>query len=173
MPLIFEDREKVTKKKIQIPKNAKKVFKAMEKVYEPYLDKVQGGHVLKHLARTTDNPENDTVTVNNAKVIIHRMNKFSPNTVQYQLYGGELGKNILKRGIEKERRVDTVDAVKPPKPTSNAELSVTTLKTKDIKVANGKISYPVTNEEKLIQNKKVYLTEEQIMKLKDGNVINK
>ena len=149
MPLFLEDKEKVQKKKIQIPQNAKKVFKAMEKVYEPYLDKVQGGHVLKHLARTTDDPGKDTVTVNNAKVIMHRQGQFSPNTVQYQLYGGELGRNIFKAGIAKERRVDTVDAVKPPKPTSDAQLKPSTIKTKDVNVPGGKISY-VTSEGRVV-----------------------
>ena len=50
MALIFEDSEKVTKKQIPIPQNAKKVFKAMKKVYEPYIDKnINGSKILKSL----------------------------------------------------------------------------------------------------------------------------
>ena len=131
MALFLEDSEKVTKKKIPIPQNAKKVFKAMEKVYEPYLDKAEGGHVLKSLASdknynvkgdgSDSNGEEkkvDTISVDDAKMRLHRMDKYSPNSIQYQMYGGELAKNIMKNGIQRARSVTTVDAVKPPKPTS-------------------------------------------------------
>lgn len=162
MALFLEDSAKVTQKQIPIPQNAKKVFKAMEKVYEPYLDKVEGGHVLKSLAsdkhynkkgknadKINGEEKNlDTINVDDAKVRIHRMNKFSPNSVQYQMYGGELGKNIMKQGIERARGVNNVDAVKPPKPTSNAEVKPATVKTKEISTPNGKISYTVTTENK-------------------------
>ena len=180
MALFLEDSEKVTQKQIPIPQNAKKVFKAMEKVYEPYLDKVEGGHVLKSLASDKhynkkgenadkingDDKKIDTINVDDAKVRLHRMNKFSPNSVQYQMYGGELGKNIMKQGIERARGVNTVDAVKPPKPTSDADIKPATVKTKEITTPNGKISYTVTTEnKKAVNNKKVYITEEQIITL--------
>ena len=174
MALFLEDSEKVTQKKIPIPQNAKKVFKAMEKVYEPYLDKVKGGHVLKSLAsdkhynKKGNGPENngeekkiDTVSVDDAKVRLHRMDKFSPNSVQYQLYGGELAKNIYKDGIQKARSVTTVDAVKPPKPTSDAEVKPSVVKTKEVSTPNGKISYTVTSEGK----KTIHINEKKLDKL--------
>ena len=174
MALFLEDSQKVTQKKIPIPQNAKKVFKAMEKVYEPYLDKAEGGHVLKSLAsdkhynKKGNGPENngeekkiDTVNVDNAKVRLHRMDKFSPNSVQYQLYGGELAKNIYKDGIQKARSVTTVDAVKPPKPTSDAEVKPAVVKTKEISTPNGKISYTVTSEGK----KTIHINEKKADKL--------
>ena len=50
MAIIFEDSAKVTKKQIPIPQNAKNVFKAMKKIYEPYLDKnIPGSKILKSL----------------------------------------------------------------------------------------------------------------------------
>ena len=176
MALFLEDSQKVTQKKITIPQNAKKVFKAMEKVYEPYLDKAEGGHVLKSLASDKhynnkgNNADNngeekkiDTVSVDDAKVRLHRMDKFSPNSIQYQMFGGELAKNIYKDGIEKARSVSTVDAVKPPKPTSNAELKPAVVKTKEISTPNGKISYTVTAENK--KPKKIYISENAVRKI--------
>ncbi len=179
MAIFFEDTEKVSKKQITIPLNAKKVFKAMEKVYEPYLDKVKGGHILKSLAsdkqynkkgnKSKENGKDsslDTISVNDAKVRLHRMNKFSPNSIQYQLYGGELAKNIMKNGIEHSRSVQTVDMVKPPKPTSNASVKPSVVKTKEIKAPNGTITYTVTSENK-VNNKKIYITERQVINLND------
>lgn len=176
MALFLEDSQKVIQKKITIPQNAKKVFKAMEKIYKPYLDKAEGGHVLKSLASDKhynnkgDNADNngeekkiDTISVDDAKVRLHRMDKFSPNSVQYQMYGGELAKNIYKDGIERARSVSTVDAVKPPKPTSNAEVKPAVVKTKEISTPNGKISYTVTSENK--KPKKIYISEEAIKTL--------
>lgn len=175
MALFLEDSEKVTQKQIPIPQNAKKVFKAMEKVYEPYLDKAEGGHVLKSLASDKhynkkgndklngEDKKADTINVDDAKVRLHRMDKFSPNSIQYQMYGGELAKNIMKNGIQHARGVQTVDIVKPPKPTSNAEVKPATVKTKEIETPNGKISYTVTSENK--KPKKIYISEEAIKAL--------
>ena len=54
MALIFEDSEKVTKKQIYIPQNAKKVFKAMGKIYKPYIDKnLDGSKIMKSLSSDT------------------------------------------------------------------------------------------------------------------------
>jgi len=148
----------------------------MEKVYEPYLDKAEGGHVLKSLAsdkhynKKGNNADNngekkkvDTINVDDAKVRLHRMDKFSPNSIQYQMYGGELAKNIMKNGIQHARGVQTVDIVKPPKPTSNAEVKPATVKTKEIETPNGKITYTVTSENK--KSKKIYISEDAIKTL--------
>ena len=130
MALIFEDSEKVTKKQIYIPQNAKKIFKAMGKIYKPYIDKnLDGSKIMKSLSSETQynkkgdtsnkNGQNkhDSVSVEDAKVRLHRQEKLNPNSVEYQLYGGQLAHDILKKGIEGARGVKTVDAVKPPKPT--------------------------------------------------------
>ena len=95
MPLIFEDSQKVTKKQIYIPQKAKQKFKAMEKIYEPLLDKnLAGSKVLKSLAadkkynkKGTNANQNgneitqDSVSVEVAKVRLHRLNKLPQNDI--------------------------------------------------------------------------------------------
>lgn len=163
MPLILEDSAKVTKKQIPIPQNAKKVFKAMKKIYEPYLDKnIPGSKILKSLGsdkkynkKGTNSKVNgepikqDTVNVNDAKVRLHRMNKLPKNSIQYQLNGGELAANIYKDGIARARGTKEVEAVKPPKPTSN-EVKPAEVKQEKISAPNGKITYTVTAENRVI-----------------------
>ena len=157
MALFIEDTEKVTSKQIPIPKKAKETFQAMKNVYEPYLDKVDGGKVLKSLASdtaynkkgSTSNSNgkgtNNSVSVEDAKKRLERQGKFAPNTVQYQLYGGELAHNIMKKGIEQSRRVQAVDKVEPPKPTTNT-----------VKPSSGKIEN---------KGKKIYVSESQLIML--------
>jgi hypothetical protein len=51
MALFLEDKKELAKKQITIPQNAKKIFKALKNVYEPYLDKpIKGAKILKSLA---------------------------------------------------------------------------------------------------------------------------
>lgn len=175
MALIFEDSEEVSKKQIEIPLNAKKVFKGMMNLYKQQIDKnVDGSKILKSLAndkqynKKSDSNKNnngksniDTISVNDAKVRLHRQNKFPKNSIQYQLYGGDLAHNILKRGIERSRGVNSVDAVKPEKPTTKNLGRPAKLSTKSVKTPNGKITLGV------VENKKtIYVTENQILNLK-------
>ena len=165
MAIIFEDSAKVTKKQIPIPQNAKNVFKAMKKIYEPYLDKnIPGSKILKSLgsdkkynkkganAQTNGKEiKQDSVNVNDAKVRLHRMNKLPKNSIQYQLNGGELAANIYRKGIERARGTKEVEAVKPPKPTTNADLKLADTKPETIKTPSGKITYTVTAENRVIK----------------------
>ena len=165
MAIIFEDSAKVTKKQIPIPQNAKNVFKAMKKMYEPYLDKnIPGSKVLKSLgsdkkynkkgANANSNGKEikqDSVNVNDAKVRLHRMNKLPKNSIQYQLNGGELAANLYRKGIERARGTKEVDAVKPPKPTSNISLKPSEIKQETVKTPSGKITYTVTAENRIIR----------------------
>lgn len=165
MALILEDSAKVTKKQIPIPQNAKKVFKAMKKIYEPYLDKnLPGSKILKSLGgdkkynqrgnnakKNGQEIKQDSVNVNDAKVRLHRMDKLPKNSLQYQLNGGELAANIYRKGIERARGTKEVEMVKPPKPTSNAQVKPNDINTNVINVPNGKITYnSVANESKII-----------------------
>lgn len=165
MAIIFEDSAKVTKKQIPIPQNAKNVFKAMKKIYEPYLDKnIPGSKILKSLgsdkkynkkganAQTNGKEiKQDSVNVNDAKVRLHRMNKLPKNSIQYQLNGGELAANIYRKGIERARGTKEVEAVKPPKPTTNADLKPADTKPETINTPSGKITYTVTAENRIIR----------------------
>ena len=161
MALIFEDSEKVTKKQIYIPQNAKKIFKAMGKIYKPYVDKnLDGSKIMKSLSSETQynkkgdtsnkngKKKHDSVSVEDAKVRLHRQEKLNPNSVEYQLYGGQLAHDILKKGIEGARGVKTVDAVKPPKPTvSKTNVS------KDLKKERNKMK--VSNPKIKLESKKI------------------
>ena len=176
MALIFEDSEKVTKKQIYIPQNAKKVFKAMGKIYKPYIDKnLDGSKIMKSLSSETQynkkgdtsnkngQKKHDSVSVEDAKVRLHRQEKLNPNSVEYQLYGGQLAHDILKKGIEGARGVKTVDAVKPPKPTVSKPNVSKDLK-KDgskMKLSNPKIKL----ECKENKARKIYIRENQLLKL--------
>lgn len=132
MALIFEDSDKVRSKSIPIPKNTKQVFKALAQIYEPYLDTVEGGKVLKSYAsdktynkkkegenKSNDKKDSDNrVSIDVAKMRLSRQNKFSPNSIQYQLYGGQIANNLLRKGIQQARAVSKVPNVEPPKPTA-------------------------------------------------------
>ena len=137
----------------------------MKKIYEPYLDKnVAGSKILKSLGsdkkynkKGVDSKTNgeeikqDSISVNDAKVRLHRMNKLPKNSIQYQLNGGELAANIYRDGIQRSRGNKEVEAVKPPKPTSNASLKPLKSQSEEIKVPNGKITYSVTAENRIIK----------------------
>jgi hypothetical protein len=161
MALFLEDTKEVTQKQIPIPQNAKKVFKAMKKVYEPYLDKpIQGAKILKSLANDkeyntkgieskTSLKNNDTISVDDAKTRLKRQNKLAPNSIEYQLYGGDLAHNILKKGIENARSVQAVDKVRPPKPTAQNATKPSSVDSKEINKPNGKIK--IREDKKIIK----------------------
>jgi hypothetical protein len=203
MPLIFEDSQKVTKKQIYIPQKAKQKFKTMEKIYEPLLDKnVAGSKVLKSLAadkkynkkgpnanQNGNEITQDSVSVEDAKVRLHRLNKLPQNDIRRELNGGELAANIYKKGIEiarSQEKVSTVEPPKPPKPTSVNAAKPPSVKTKTISKPNGKITFTVTSENRVIKEskvlskiaeetrkdtKKIYITEKQM--LRNGKHIRK
>lgn len=167
---VNEDTEKVSSRRIVIPKNAKRIFKAMKDLYSDYVDTTKGGKVLKKLGADThydgkgdeakkngQETDNTSITVNNAKVILHRQNKFAPNTVQYQLYGGKLGHDILKRGIERSRAqssVSEVPKVQQPKPVAPPKPNSDSLKPASPKLAES-------------AERNVVLSESQIRLLKE------
>ena len=168
MPLIFEDSQKVTKKQIYIPQKAKQKFKAMEKIYEPLLDKnVAGSKVLKSLAadkkynkkgvnanQNGNEITQNSVSVEDAKVRLHRLNKLPQNDIRRELNGGELAANLYKKGIEiarSQEKVSTVEPPKPPKPTSANATKPPSVKTKTISKPNGKITFTVTSENRVIK----------------------
>jgi len=153
MALFLEDKKELTKKQITIPQNAKKIFKALKNVYEPYLNKpIKGAKILKSLASDkTYNSKNNklngkekkqtTVSFDDAKKRLERQDNLNPNSIEYQLYGGELAHNILKKGVESARNVQKVDKVQPPKPTTQAATKPSETSTKEIQKPNGKITY--------------------------------
>lgn len=164
MAIIFEDSDKVLKKDIPIPQNTKRVFNAMSKIYEPYLDNnVEGSKVLKSLGSTKkynkrgsesktngDSVNQDTISVNDAKVRLHRMEKLPKNSIEYQLYGGEIGANLYRKGIERSRGIGTVREVEPPKPTAAKPNSPKQDVKDGVKPTNGKVRYMESVSRKLV-----------------------
>lgn len=184
MPLVFEDSEQVSNKQIEIPLNAKKIFKGMAKVYKQQIDKnIDGSKILKSLAndkqynkKSSKNSNqngkssNDSISVNDAKVRLHRQNKYPKDSIEYELYGGDLAHNILKKGIERSRGVKTVDSVKPPKPTSKNAAKPAEIKTEKIKTQNVNITVSVSES---INKKKriIYINESQVAFLKKCQIV--
>lgn len=165
MPLFFEDTEQVSKKTIPIPKNAKAIFKAMEKVYEPYLNtNTKGAKILKSLAsdkhynkkgdnasKNGQDSKENSISFEDAKKRLQRQDKLAPNSIEYQLYGGELAHNIMKRGVERARNVQAVKQVMPPKPTTAQQaMSLPKMKQEKIKTPQGTVTYK-TFESRQIQ----------------------
>lgn len=159
MPIIFEDTAQVSKKRINIPQKAKKTFQALKKIYKPYLDaNVPGSKILKSLgsdnvynkkgteSKANGKAKHNSISVNDAKVRLHRMQKLPKDSIEYQLNGGELAANIYRKGVESARGVKSVEAVTPPKPTSNNSIKPSVPQMKDITKNNGKISMQLTTE---------------------------
>lgn len=133
MFILNEDSKEVTNKRVYIPKNAQKVFQAMAQIYEPYLDTAEGGKVMKSYASqkaynlkgnknsfANGKETTPSISVDVAKMRLSRQNELNKNSIEYELYGGDLAHNILKKGVETARAVKANDKVKPPKPTSNS-----------------------------------------------------
>lgn len=181
MALIFEDSEKVTNKKFKVSKKQKAVFKAMDKLYKPYEDKVEGGKVLKSLAsdkaynkkgnESNQNGEEDstsTFTIDQAKIQNYRQEKFAPNTIQYQMYGGSVGKKMRDDAIRRARAVNKQSPVEPPKPTAQgstkpAEIKMDTT-SKGVKY---QLAASVAPRKVMDEGKKIYISESQVIILKN------
>ena len=181
MALIFEDSEKVTNKKFKVSKKQKAVFKAMDKLYKPYEDKVEGGHVLKSLAsdkaynkkgeESNQNGEDNstsTFTIDQAKVQNHRQEKFAPNTIQYQMYGGSVGKKMRDDAIRRARTVNMVSPVDPPKPTDQGSTKPAEVKMETTpKGVKYQLAAHKTPKKVMDESKKIYISEAQVIKLKE------
>ena len=154
MAIIFEDSKEVRSKSIPIPTNTQQIFKALAQVYEPYLDTVEGGKVLKSYASDktynkkkpgSDNVNGkkdagNSVSIDVAKMRLSRQNKFSPNSIQYQLYGGQIANNLLRNGIKQARAVEKVPKVKPPKPTAVKPPNAKEPEIKPIEMPKGQVA---------------------------------
>ena len=159
MPIFLEQNKKIEDKTIQIPQKTKMVFKQMEKQLEPY--NTSGGAVIKRLARTpetdlgerSDKEKEDRskLTANNAAVILTRQSKVPVNSIAYQQYGGDIGRRLLKRELNRIRSANKVGEVEPPKPTSNAQLKPKPPKAKEVTTPDGGKVTTITSEGKLIK----------------------
>ena len=174
MALFLEDSQKVTQRKIPIPKNAQKVFSALYNALEPNMGKNNLKN-LKNLAiNKTYNKKDDNNNktngkeqgVNSVNVDVAKMRKSRwPNDpLQQMMQGGQLAYDLYDKGIERARSQEKVSPVEPPKPTTNA-VKPQEVKTKEIKGSNGTVTYTENTNK---NSKKVYINEEQLIKLNYG-----
>ena len=172
MALIIEDSQKVTQRKIPIPKNAQKVFGALYNALEPNMGKNNLKN-LKNLAtdKTYNKKGNNNDKVNgkeqgvnyvNIDVAKKRKERWPNNPLQQIAQGGQLAYDLYDKGIERARSQEKVQPVEPPKPTTNAT-EPPEAKVKTIEKPSGTISFA---ENKV--NKNIYITERQLIKLRHG-----
>lgn len=154
MALIIEDSQKITQRKIPVPKNAQKVFSALYNALEPNMGKNNLKN-LKNLATNKTYNKNGEKTngkeqgVNYVNVDIAKMRKSRwPNDpLQQMAQGGQLAYDLYDKGIKRARSQEKVSPVEPPKPTSDADVKPSDVKLKKIELPSGTISY---NENKQI-----------------------
>ena len=150
MALIIEDSQKVTQRKIPVPKESQKVFSALYNALEPNMGKNSLKN-LKNLAtdKTYNKKGNTTKTngkeqgVNYVNIDVAKMRKSRwPNDpLQQMAQGGQLAYNLYDKGIERARSQEKVSLVEPPKPTSDADTKPNNVKVKKIELPSGTISY--------------------------------
>ena len=173
MALFLEDSQKVTQRKIPIPKNAQKVFSALYNALEPNMGKNNLKNLKNLATNKTYNKKDDNNNktngkeqgVNSVNVDVAKMRKSRwPNDpLQQMAQGGQLAYDLYDKGIERARSQEKVQPVQPPKPTTNADTKPSDVSTKTIELPNGTISY---NENK--NGKKIYISEQQLINLKHG-----
>lgn len=173
MALIIEDSQKVTQRKIPVPKNAQKVFSALYNALEPNVGKNNLKN-LKNLAtdktynkkgvNTKANGKEQGVNSVNVDIAKMRKSRWPNDPLQQMMQGGQLAYDLYDKGIERARSQEKVEPVEPPKPTSDADVKPSDVKIKQIELPSGTISY---NENKNF-GKKIYITEKQIINLKHG-----
>lgn len=157
MALIIEDSQKVTQRKIPVPKNAQKVFGALYNALEPNMGKSNLKN-LKNLAtdKTYNKKGNNSDKVNgkeqgvnyvNIDVAKKRKERWPNNPLQQMAQGGQLAYDLYDKGIKRARSQEKVQPVEPPKPTSNA-VKPPEVKVKTIEKPSGTISY---NENRIIK----------------------
>jgi hypothetical protein len=184
MAIIFENSKEFQDNKYTIPKEVGNFLKAHEESLEsqdPHFA-MNGHRVVKRLSRNGENYNEKngkkngekqdvaTLSANDAKVIKHRMNaslnKYGTDSPKNYIYTSEVGKTIEKVCDDAiataKRKSMQVQPVKPIKPNVADVKPATITKTKEISAPNGKISYTVTAE-----CKKIYISESQVIKLKD------
>lgn len=150
MALIIEDSQKVTQRKIPIPKNAQKVFSALYNALEPNMGKNSLKN-LKNLAtnktynkkgnNTKANGKEQNVNYVNIDVAKMRKSRWPNDQLQQMAQGGQLAYNLYDKGIKRARSQEKVQPVEPPKPTSNADVKPSNIKIKQIELPSGTISY--------------------------------
>lgn len=156
MAIVFEDSQKVTRRKAPVPKNDRLYYGALYNALEPIVGKNKLKN-LKNLAtvkkynkkggNSDTNGKKDNANYVNVDVAKKRMERMNPNDITQ---GGQKAYDFYKKTIERARSQEKVSPVEPPKPTSNASLKPSETEIETIKSPNGKITYSVTAENRMI-----------------------
>ena len=167
MALFLEDSQKVTKRKAPVPLKDRQYYGAWYNALEKVMPKNKLKN-LKSLASTKNyNKKGDDnlngkeqntsyVSVEDAKKRMQRMN---PNDITQ---GGQKAYNFYKKTVERARSQAEVSPIEPPKPTASVKPSNVNITKQSTPTAK------IKSEEVERNDKKVYMTEEQLIKLNDG-----
>ena len=157
MALFLEDSQKVTSRKIPIPKNAQKIFSALYNALEPNMGKNQLKN-LKNLAtdktynkkgkNAKTNGKDGNVNYVDVDVAKKRKERWPSNQLYQMAQGGQLAYDLYDKGIERARSQEKVQPVEPPKPTSDADTRPSDVKVKKMEMPSGTITY---NENRVIK----------------------
>jgi hypothetical protein len=170
MALVLEYSDKVKNRKHPIPKQLRQYSSALYNALEKITPKNQLKG-LKDLATTKKynrkgadsktNGKNSNVKFITTDDAIKRLQRMDKNDITK---GGIVVNNFLKQCVNKSTSQEKVSPVEPPKPTTNA-VKPPEVKTKEIKGSNGTVTYTENTNK---NSKKVYINEEQLIKLNYG-----
>jgi hypothetical protein len=195
MAIIFEHEQKVQNKRITIPKKTSEELACYRDAIKANvgdnvdLGKLKGFGVLNRLSAGEHTGERGyskiyngkegpkTMTVTDATTIKDRKKKAesmkggldNPKNIVYKTVGKkieDIANGVIKTGKIMSKQVQPV---KPPKPTDQSTTKPQVVKTKEISTPNGGIKYQIAASRKIdMGNKKIYLSETQIIKLKEN-----
>ena len=191
MALIFEYGDVTQSKKVTVPKKKSEELAAYKDALETRLgdgvdlNMLPGGGVLKRLASGEYNGEKGdfkkkngkegpkTMTATDAATILDRMDDTvnkngidSPKSVVYNIAGKtirDIANNTIKTAKVMSKQVQPV---KPPKPTDQSNIKPEVTKSVTIEKPGGTIRLAASRQIN-IGGKKVYLSENQVMKIKE------
>ena len=160
MALIFEDSQKVTRRKAPIPERDRQYYSALYNALQKTAPKNNLKN-LKSLASTKkynkkgadakmngDDQNLNYVSVEDAKKRMERMN---PNDITQ---GGQKAYDFYKRTIQRARSQEKVSPVEPPKPTSNAVKPPKMDKPTTIEKPNGTVT--IGENKQIIKEHEIY-----------------
>lgn len=104
-----------------------------------------------------------------ADVAKKRKQRWPDNPTMAKLQGGKEALDFYTKVVQMASRQQEVSPVEPPKPTDNSVSKPEIPKPKEIPMSNGKIKLTSSVDSKKVmdESKKVYISEEQVLKIKD------
>ena len=181
MAIILEFDKKIGNKGMRVPLDKQKEFKAS-------IDALDNTNVpkkftknLRSLAATKTYNKKKPGSKNGEKqvgtnyitadVAKKRKQRWPSDPVKAKLQGGADALNFYDKVVQMANRQQKVSPVEPPKPTVQKASKPEIPKAKEISMPNGKIKLAASVAPKKVMDeaKKIYITEEQVLKIKDLN----